>query len=83
MAYDCLFSYLERYPNKINWASQVRNLLSELGFNEVWLNQSVSNPKIFLSLVKQRLNDTFIQNWNSRLNDSSRAFFYRNFNIFG
>ena len=77
IAYDCLFSDLERYPNKINGAW---SLLCELGFNVVWLNQSVSNPKIFLSLVKLRLNDTFIQNWNSR---SSRALFYRNFNIFG
>ena len=27
--------------------------------------------------------DTFVQNWTSRLNDSSRALFYRNLNNFG
>ena len=32
----------------------------------------------FLSLFKQRLQDTFIQNWQSRINNSSRALFYRN-----
>ena len=31
---------------------------------------------IFLSLVKQRMHDNFIQNWNSRLIESSRASFY-------
>ena len=36
----------------------------------------VGNVTIFLSLVKQRLHDNFIQDWNSRLKESSRAFFY-------
>ena len=49
---------------------------------EAWLNQSVGDVKLFLYIVKQRLKDTFIQNWNARLYDSSRALFYRNFNIF-
>ena len=31
-----------------------------------------------LSLFKQRSQDTFIQNWQSRINNSSRALFYRN-----
>lgn len=82
IAYDLLLSDLERYPNKTNWASQVRDLLCDLGFSEAWLNQPVADSKLFIALVKQRLNDTFIQNWNSRINESSRALFYRNFNMF-
>ena len=31
---------------------------------------------MFLNLVRQRLHDHFIQNWNSRLDESSRANFY-------
>ena len=31
----------------------------------------------FLSVIKQRLKDTFVQNWHERLNESSRASFYR------
>ena len=31
----------------------------------------------FLSILKQRLKDNFIQNWNERLEASSRALFYR------
>ena len=40
-------------------------------------NKNVGNISIFLSLVKQRPTDTFIQNWNSRLDNSSRALFYK------
>ena len=36
----------------------------------------------FISLLKQRLTDTFIQNWRARLEESSRANFYKVFAIF-
>ena len=38
--------------------------------------------RIFLAEFKQRLNDNFIQNWNSRINESSRANFYTIFSNF-
>ena len=47
-----------------------------------WLNQSVGNKNAFLALVKQRLSDNFVQNWNDRLNGSSRARLYRHFDVF-
>lgn len=82
IAYNILLSDIQRFPNKTNWAFQVKLLLSELGFYEVWLNQSVGDSQFFISVFKQRLTDNFVQNWNARLNDSSRALFYRNFNNF-
>ena len=82
IVYDILLNDLNTYPNKVSWVKLIRNLLGELGFMEAWLNQSVGDVKLFLYIVKQRLKDTFIQNWNARLYDSSRALFYRNFNIF-
>ena len=57
----------------------VRSLLMNLGFYEVWLLQGVGNVKIFLSPLKQRLNYTFIQNWQERLGNSTRASFYKTF----
>ena len=36
-----------------------------------------------MSEVRQRLTDNFVQNWNSRLLDSSRASCYRNISLFG
>ena len=78
----CLLNDLNDFPNKTNWASQVRDTLFNLGFNEVWYNQSVGNEAIFLFTLKQRLTDISIQNWNARLNESNRAIFYRNLNFF-
>ncbi len=57
-------------------------MLSESGFYHVWLAQGVGDVKILLSLFKQRLNDTFIQSWQTRLADSSRALFYRTISTF-
>ena len=36
----------------------------------------------FLSLVKQRLKDKFVQKWNEELNQSTRAIFYKSIATF-
>ena len=77
MVYKLMLSDLDRFPNKVNWASLVRNLLMSLGFNNVWLDQGVGNYGGFITVLKQRLTDNFIQIWHSRLEDSSRAIFYK------
>ena len=46
-------------------------------------NKMLVIMKIVLVLFKQRVKDNFIQLWNSELNDSSRALFYRNISDFG
>ena len=68
---------IELLPRNVNWASLVRHLLMTLGFYDVWLGQGVGNYDGFMSALKQRLTDNFAQNWHSRLEDSSRAVFYR------
>ena len=82
LIYNLMLQDIELEPNKINWASLVRHLLMSLGFYNVWLNQGVGNKNVFISLFKQRLTDTFIQNWQSRLNNSTRAIFYKAIAIF-
>ena len=66
----------EAQPNCINWCSLVRDLISTLGFYELWLY--VCNVKLFLLNVKQRIRDHFIQGCSGRLQDSSRANFHKN-----
>ena len=75
--YNMMLHDLEELPNKTNWASLVRDLLASLGFRNVWLAQGVGNIGAFLSVFKQRLHDNFMQNWHDRLNNSSRANFYK------
>ena len=43
------------------------------------MHQVVRNIKSFISLLKHRLTVTFIQNWRARLEESSRAEFYKVF----
>ena len=80
--YNMMLRDLESMPEKENWAMLVKRLLCTLGFNNVWLAQGVGNVNSFLNLVKQRLQDNFIQNWNSRLTDSSRAILYTSISSF-
>ncbi len=77
--YNMMLNDMRERPNKQNWASLVKNLLSDLGFYYVRIAQGVGNINKFLSILKQRLTDNFIQNWNSRLLESSRSIFYRHF----
>ena len=41
--YDMMLSDLELRPMKQNWASLVMDLLSKLGFMEVWISQGVGS----------------------------------------
>ena len=65
--YNVLLSDINQHPNWVNWVSLVRDLLSRLGFYYVWIQQGVGNSNAFMSEVRQRLTDNFVQNWNSRL----------------
>ena len=79
--YNMLYNDCINFPNKVTWVMLLRDLLGNLGFMDVWLQQSVGDRVLFLNLVKQRLTDQFIQNWNSRLSDFTCALFYRNFSF--
>ncbi|XP_052772033.1 uncharacterized protein LOC128211362 isoform X1 [Mya arenaria] len=80
--YSHMCSYIETRPNCKSWANDVCSLLQSLGFHYVWLNQGVGDENMFISLLKTRLNDMFIQNWMSELNNSSRARSYTMFSNF-
>lgn len=75
--YDVLKLDAESYPNKVSWVTLLRNMLSIMGFHDVWLQQGVGNVNIFLIMFKQRLQDISMQNWSSRLEDSTRSTFFR------
>ena len=75
--YSLMLRDINQLPNKVNWASLLRDLLMSLGFYNVWLNQGVGSYNEFMSVLKQRLTDNIVQNWSSRLDNSSRALFYR------
>ena len=65
------------YPSRKN----VKTVLENLGFYNVWLNPGVGN--LFLKMFKQRMRDNYLQDWNSDIENSSRARTYRLFWSFG
>ena len=48
----------------------------------MWLNQGVGDVKLFLTMLRQRIKDQFIQGWAGEIQNSSRARFYRNITEF-
>ena len=76
--YNMMLTDIELRPNKQNWTSMIKHLLSRLGFLEVWNAQGVGNISNFLYIFKTRVREIYIQDWNSRLENSTRARFYIN-----
>jgi len=81
IVYKILSNDIEVFPNWKKWASLLRDILSSLGFFDVWIFQGVGNKQLFLNLVKQRLKDNFQQKWTAELRMSTRALFYREISI--
>ncbi|XP_053395382.1 uncharacterized protein LOC123523921 isoform X1 [Mercenaria mercenaria] len=82
VVYDLMCRQLEVKPNSNSWAKSVKNLLQSLGFYDVWLFQEVGDNDAFISVLKTRLTDVFIQNWRADINDSTRAKSYALFSSF-
>ena len=78
LTYNMMLNGMEINPNKQNWALMVKHLLSRLGFLEVWNAQGIGNIRNFLSIFKLRVKDVYVQDWHSRLENSTRARFYIN-----
>ena len=78
ICYDMMLNDMVLFPNKNNWVIRVRNVLNNTGFSIVWQNHGLGNEIAFLTLLRQILQDMFIQDWHSRLDLSSKASLYRN-----
>ena len=63
------------------WATETRELVCKTGFYFVWLQQGVGGVKSFLCVFKQRLLDTFTQEWTADIRDKERYETYRSFKV--
>ena len=76
-AYQMLYKLDEK--GKVNWVTNVRQILCTNGFAFVWDFQGVGCVESFLRMFKQRLIDCKWQQWSSHINSSDRFSFYRRF----
>ncbi len=63
---------------KLPWLMKVHSLLDSLGLSYIWSNQ-IHTIESFKRIVKQRLMDQFIQEWQSRVAENSVCSNYRLF----
>jgi hypothetical protein len=69
---------------KSQFLLSVHNTLNELGFSNFWQNQAVENVSYeysdtFKALIKNRLQDQFVQTWHSEINNNDFFYNYRMF----
>jgi len=57
----------------------VQTSLNNLGFSDVWLQQSVNFVKIFVELLKKRIKNQFSQSWSTNAFNSNTCTNYRIF----
>ena len=79
LVYNILLLDVEENNRAVNLVYVVKQLRFSLGFGQVWIQQGVGDCQISLSVLKQRLKDTFLQTWNVDINGYSRAIFYKTF----
>ena len=63
-----------------NWVSNVKKLLCNYGFAEIF-NENCVDAKVFPIIFKRRVIDTFIQEWTATLERSPVLFNYKNFKL--
>ena len=56
--------------DKVNWATNIRNLLFQLGYHYVWYEQD--NLNINFDVFNTRLLDQFYQSWHSTIENSDK-----------
>ena len=76
-AYDMLERMDER--GKRNWVSEIRDLLCKNGFGYVWMYKGVGDTSAFCNIVRERLCDSFKQNWSAKLVNSTNFECYSSF----
>ncbi len=61
------------------WLSFVKSILETCGFGDIWYSHQFPNVFYLGEIVKQRLQDQFIQFWRSEIWNSSKCTTYRCF----
>ena len=64
---------------ELKWIQNVKNILDSCGFSNIWDTQNFNNKIWLKTVIKQRLIDQFLQNWNSTVHDSPKSTCYRIF----
>jgi hypothetical protein len=57
----------------------VKQIFNECGFSNIWETKLFDNVEYLKCVIKQRLEDQFLQNWNPLVHNSTKAIHYNTF----
>jgi len=63
--------------NKSNWANKIKNVLYQNGLENAWRMQRVDNETVFINNLREKLVQTYDQQWMSKVLQSTRYEIYR------
>jgi hypothetical protein len=55
----------ENHNMQLSWILFVKQIFNECGFSNIWETKLFDNVEYLKCVIKQRLEDQFLQNWNS------------------
>ena len=64
-----------------NWCSRIKLLLNNVGLNDVWEAQTITNETGFITEFVKRLKDQCIQNWYTDVNTNRKLILYKDFKV--
>jgi hypothetical protein len=65
----------------IKWIKFLENILNETSFSNIRQTQTSKSIEWLKQSIKQTLSDQFLQDWNSSVHNSPKAFNYRIFKL--
>ena len=60
----------ENHNMQFSWILFVKQIFNECGFSNIWETELFDNVDYLKCVIKQRLEDQFLQNWNSLVQNS-------------
>ena len=77
LLYDTALNLHNAGSVKFSWIEYIKSSLDSLGMSEYFTSQNVVSIPHFKSLVKSRISDQFLQNWNNTIMNSPKCLVYR------
>ena len=77
--YKVIYQYNSHGVYTSRWLSELKNILDNTGHSFIWLSQILPENFSIVHAVKKSLQNQYVQEWNTIINNSSKCVLYRTF----
>ena len=74
--YQVMLKLHSTSPSKFKWISYIKSIFDSCGLSFIWDDQIPIEKQTLKTIISTQLNDEFIQNWFSKMNNSSKGASY-------